>query len=976
MTISIRLRSSVPSLALAATAIFGAQAEAAPLQGRIQAQPAASSSVPPRTLPTLLTATASASSTGAAGPASLTVDGNLNTRWESVHGIDPSILTLDLGATFVLSRTVIHWEAANAGSYTVDGSTDGVTWNTIRSRSGGLFGDRTDRMRLSGAYRYVRMNGLTRSPGNVYGYSIWEMEVYGSPALDSDGDGVPDVTDQCPGTPLGEMVDETGCTIMDSDGDGVPDSMDQCPNTPAGDVVDATGCTIVIPVSEVSFANGILIGGTGSDSPGFSLYVFDDDLSAPGTSVCNGGCAATWPPVLVEDGVASGIPGLSMIQRADGTNQAAYQGRPLYFYTGDIAAGDTLGEGLGGVWFTVPFVQIFAPLFDMTTVLDPELQEDTPTALITRFSDRARDRHAREDEFGIYDHYLSFYWEHRTSAVEIVDTIGKGGNTITFNVASQWRLSPNQAELRFFYRGFNTVAEYYNNGSMTSVPSLDVPGSNVKHYTRSLNFNQKTGGPLQVGDRLEFELSHFLDAVPNGRNNYYGTAILYIVGQGIVPWEARGVFGNPSTEREDSFPMAETGHLGGGTTLPYQYSGEPDKHFMQMAGNLSNINGQEFVLGRRVHHTDAGNGSHDESPGNPTFTELVGNLGPQYVGRSCVACHENNGRALPPAVGSTLGQYVVKVGDANGDPHPMLGSVLQPLVTSGTSEGNVTLSGWTDVGGLRSPNFQFTGPVPAHYSARIAPQLVGMGLLEAIVETDVEALADPTDSDGDGISGRMRLVTDPVTFNTRLGRFGWKGSQASVRDQVASALNTDMGVMTSVHPDPDCGPMQSDCGPSGAELSDERLDQLTHYIQLLGVSARRDLADADALAGEALFSAAGCADCHTPTFVTSPYHPRAELRNQEIHPYTDLLLHDMGPGLADTLIDGNATESEWRTTPLWNIGLTAGVSGGEGYLHDGRARTLTEAILWHGGEGADSRTAFEAMSAAEQSQLLAFLESL
>lgn len=867
------------------------------------------------------------------------------TRWESVHGIDPGILTLDLGSTFSLTRAVIRWEAANAATYTVDGSTDGVTWNTLESRTGGLFGDRTDHVQLSGAFRYVRMNGLTRSPGNIYGYSIWEMEVYGVPALDSDGD-------------------------------GVDDSVDQCPNTPPGDVVDATGCTVVLPVQEVAFEGGILTGGAGSTQPGFSLYVFDGDLASPGMSLCNGGCATTWPPLLVHDGLASGVPNLTSIVRADGTSQAAYLGRPLYFYSGDSVPGDTLGDGIGGVWSTVPFAQVFAPLYDAGTVLEPELQEETPFALITRFSDRARDRHAREDEFMIYDHYLSWYWEHRTSAVEIVDTIGKGGNTITFNVASQWQLSPNQAELRFFYRGFNTVAEYYNNGTMTSVPSLDVPGSNVKHYTRSLNFNQKTGAPLQVGDRLEFELSHFLENVPNGRNNYYGTAILYIVGQGIVPWEARGVFGNPATEREDSFPMLETGHLGGGTTLPYQYSNEPDKRFMQMAGNLSSINGQEFVLGRRVHHTDMGSGSHDESPDNPIFGELVGKLGPQYIGRSCVACHENNGRALPPAVGSPLNQYVVKVGDASGAPHPQLGSVLQPVVTSGVSEGGVTLSGWTDVGGLRAPEYQFTGPVPAHFSARVAPQLVGMGLLEAILETDVEALADPTDANGDGISGRMRLVTDVETFNTRLGRFGYKASQPTVRQQVAAALNTDMGVMTSVRPDPDCGALQTDCGPAGAELSDERLDELTHYIQLLGLSARRDLSDADALAGEALFSAAGCADCHTTTFTTSPYHPRAELRNQEIHPYTDLLLHDMGPGLASTLMEDDVAESEWRTAPLWSLGLTSGVSGGEGYLHDGRARTVTEAILWHGGEGADSRVAFEAMSSVEQAQLLTFLGSL
>ncbi len=151
---------------------------------------------------------------------------------------------------------------------------------------------------------------------------------------------------------------------------------------------------------------------------------------------------------------------------------------------------------------------------------------------------------------------------------------------------------------------------------MTAVPSLDVPGEDRRHYTRSLNFNQKENRALQVGDRLEFELSHFLSGVPNGRNNYYGTAILYIVGQGVVPFEAQG-------PQQDSFPMPVAGKLGGDTTLNYQYSNEPDDHFMQMPTNLSNINGQLFVLGRRVHHTDFGDGSHDESAENPELHRTV-----------------------------------------------------------------------------------------------------------------------------------------------------------------------------------------------------------------------------------------------------------------------------------------------------------------------------------------------------------------
>lgn len=496
------------------------------------------------------------------------------------------------------------------------------------------------------------------------------------------------------------------------------------------------------------------------------------------------------------------------------------------------------------------------------------------------------------------------------------------------------------------------------------------------HYTRSVNRNGATGAPLKVGDRMEFELSQFLDGTPNGRDNYYGTTYLYIVGQGLVPWETRGTFGDPSSEREDSFPLPEKAWLGGNTTLPYQYSNEPDNHFIQMATNLSHINGQRFVLGRRVHHTDFGDGSHNEAPENSNFNELANKLGPHYINRSCVACHARNGRALPPPTHVELSQHVIKVGDQNGNPHPLLGAALQPKSTTGNSEASVTISHWDENNGLRKPVYHFSGVTPSHFSIRLAPQLVGLGLLEAIPETAIAALADPTDSNNDEISGRMNGVIDPVTGQTRVGRFGWKAGKAMVKHQVAGALNGDMGVMTSIMPNPDCGSAQNNCGGAGSELSDEHLENLSAYVSLLGVRARRDINSATTNHGEALFNTAGCAQCHTPTFQTSPYHPHAELRNQTIHPYTDLLLHDMGAGLADNLKEGNALGSEWRTAPLWGIGLTAGVSGEEAYLHDGRARNLTEAILWHGGEAENSKQAFENMSGGDREALIQFLKSL
>jgi len=627
-----------------------------------------------------------------------------------------------------------------------------------------------------------------------------------------------------------------------------------------------------------------------------------------------------------------------------------------------MGGGMTSGAGTSGMGGAssggVPGLNGIVPLYDATMKQEPSVVEDTPTALITRLADRARDRHARESQFQAYEHYLHIYWEHRTAQLEIVDTVGRGGDSITFNVETQWKLDDKQAELRFFFRGIGTVAEYHDNQPMTRIDDL--------HYTRSVSRNAKENRELRVGDKMEFELSQFLDSPPRGRDNYYGTTMLYIVGKGIVPWAGTG-------ELRDSEAIPEEAWLGGHTTVHRNESDEPDNHFLQMAGNLAPQNGQRFVLGRRAGHTHFGNGSHDESKDNPVWQEQAGKLGPLSINHSCNSCHPQNGRAVPPAIGVPLDQFVIKVGDADGKPEPLLGGVLQP---SGDGEFGVRIASWTEANGLRTPTFAFSGETPTHFSPRIAPQLVGMGLLEAIPEAAIAALADPDDSNDDGVSGRMRVLTDPVTGDQRLGRFGWKAGQASVRHQVAAALRTDMGVTTSVFPTPDCGAAQTGCGDSGPELADAELDNLALYISLLGIRPQRDWDRAEVVKGEELFETVGCANCHAAKFETSALHPFAELRAQSIRPYTDLLLHDMGPGLADTLAEGDATYLEWRTPPLWGIGFTAGISRSEGYLHDGRARTLSEAILWHGGEGEPSKVAFTALPQADKNALLTFVKSL
>jgi CxxC motif-containing protein (DUF1111 family) len=652
-----------------------------------------------------------------------------------------------------------------------------------------------------------------------------------------------------------------------------------------------------------------------------------------------------------------------------------------------VAGASSMGGsvGAGGI-FTNPNADLMGifPLFDQNTVLEPAVVEDTDKALITHWVDRARDRHAREARFNSYEHWLHIYWEKRTAAVEIVDTVGKdpNGGSITFNVKSQWKLDNGQAELRFFFRGIGTVAEYSDNKSMT-------PTGNVDDFTYTRSVSTKPGGgKLEVGDKMEFELSQFLDKNYKaeeftGRDNYYGTTMLYVAGKGLMPWAQTGAVCVNKDEVlcRDSEPMPESGWLGGHTSMHEITSGEPENAYMQMAANLAPVNGQRFVLGRRAIHTNFDDGHHDEHVENPAWDEQKNKLGPLFINHSCNQCHFQNSRAVPPATGEALNKYVIKVGTKDGESDPMLGGVLQP--SDATGEPSVSISGWTEVDGLRKPTFAFAGgTTPEHFSPRISPQLVGMGLLEAIDELDIISHADEMDANGDGVSGRVRKLKDPVTGQLRLGRFGWKAGQATVKDLVAGAFRTDMGVLTAVFPTPDCGSAQQNCGPATAELSDTDLDNAAIYISLLSVRAQRDWTNPDVMKGREVFAATGCASCHTPEFTTSKFALHAELREQKIQPFTDLLLHDMGEGLSDTLPEGtlaeggNADYNEWRTPPLWGIGYTAATAGAEAYLHDGRARNLSEAILWHGGEGENAKNAFKALSEGDKNALLAFLKSL
>lgn len=390
----------------------------------------------------------------------------------------------------------------------------------------------------------------------------------------------------------------------------------------------------------------------------------------------------------------------------------------------------------------------------------------------------------------------------------------------------------------------------------------------------------------------------------------------------------------------------------------------------------------------------------------PASTDARDGLGPLFNTNACQNCHIKDGRGHPPAADakqavSMLVRLSVPASETDDltrsglVPEPNYGGQFQDAAIPGIEpEGRVRVSyepvTMTFADGhqvaLRKPRLEFFDLAygemhPATlFSARVAPPMIGLGLLEAIPEADLLAHADPKDDDGDGISGRANRVWDSANNTTAMGRFGWKAGQPGVLQQSAGAFANDMGLNSHLVSTDSCAPSQTDClaMPNGGdvEVSDSVLNSVVFYSRTLAVPARRNVDDPQVLKGKALFHEANCQGCHVPKFTTGAQAPEPELANQTIRPYTDLLLHDMGPGLADGRPEFLANGQEWRTAPLWGIGLTEAVNGHTQFLHDGRARNLMEAVLWHGGEAAASRDKVLTFDADQRAALLAFLNSL
>ncbi|MFC4310728.1 di-heme oxidoredictase family protein [Steroidobacter flavus] len=377
-------------------------------------------------------------------------------------------------------------------------------------------------------------------------------------------------------------------------------------------------------------------------------------------------------------------------------------------------------------------------------------------------------------------------------------------------------------------------------------------------------------------------------------------------------------------------------------------------------------------------------------------------LGPLFNARSCDQCHNNDGRGQPPSKDdeqpvSMVIQFATPTPGANNEPQadPNYGVNFNPFGIGGVAaEGKLRIR-HREIAGtygdgtsytLLAPEYSFEelayGGLAADtkLSPRVAPAVFGSGLLEAIPEAQIMERSDPDDADKDGISGRPNHVWDPLVGRAVLGRFGWKLNQPDIAHQTAAAFSSEIGMTSSFRPAQICTSVQTAClaAPSGGEpeISDEIFEHMVTYQRMLAVPMRRNLDAPEVKRGATVFLESGCESCHRATFKTGTVKDQPWLSDQTIHPFTDMLLHDMGEGLADGRADFAASGSEWRTQPLWGLGLQKTVNGHTRLLHDGRARDVSEAILWHGGEGERAKEAFRTLSQQDREALLRFIDSL
>lgn len=419
-----------------------------------------------------------------------------------------------------------------------------------------------------------------------------------------------------------------------------------------------------------------------------------------------------------------------------------------------------------------------------------------------------------------------------------------------------------------------------------------------------------------------------------------------------------------------------------------------EKAFGRAIPGLSNLEGAFFGVGNAMFEQ-----SWVSAPATTTSRD---GLGPLFNARACSSCHANDGRGSPIVTSGTGSQgFLLRLASGNdliNGPiaFPNYGGQLQDNANLGvTNEGSIhvdfeIISGNYPDGSayeLRKPKYAIVGNYGdlsgAKTSPRVGQQVIGLGFLDALSEASILENVDENDSDEDGISGKANYVWNVKENRSTIGKFGWKANQPSLEQQISGAFNGDMGLTTSIFPDENC-PEGVDCssfengvnlGDIG-EVSDTQMIRMMTYMSAISVPIRRDFRTFDVLKGKELFNDLACVKCHVDNFTTGASGLLSQINNITIRPYSDLLLHDMGADLADNSADFLATGNEWKTQPLWGLGLIETVNGHTFLLHDGRARNIEEAILWHGGEATSSKNNFMNASAKEREQVLSFLNSL
>ena len=427
-----------------------------------------------------------------------------------------------------------------------------------------------------------------------------------------------------------------------------------------------------------------------------------------------------------------------------------------------------------------------------------------------------------------------------------------------------------------------------------------------------------------------------------------------------------GGAGKPS-DTPDTPQAREWQPVGGSATVAFK----DNLAFLQFIPNLDLGSAPTVSQGRELFVAD-----WTAAPGS---RPLLDGLGPLFIADACSDCHLASGRAASlNDDGTTSHGILFRLGTLDGQPDSHFDGQLQTSATVGSPEAEVS---WQDIG-LGRLQFQLTGNEHTlddgvNIGPRLSPQLTGVGLLQRVPESQILEWHDPDDQNQDGISGRAHWV-EREGVNC-VGRFGWKSMQCTLRGQSAGALNQDMGLTTPVNPVENCTSHQSICAdqPNGGEpeVSLVGLNAINDFLTLLAVYDRRIDDQAQFDRGADLFEQVGCDDCHRPTLTTGTHPQFSQLNQQTLYAYTDLLLHDMGDELADGVMEGSATGNEWRTPPLWGMGLIEG-RGESRFLHDGRAKTLPEAIQWHGGEAATSKAAWDLLTDEEQQDLLVFLRGI